>query len=293
MLGVPGTGVDDDFFVLGGDSLSSIAVATRARARGLVIGPRDVFECRTPAALAAAAQTANPAPSASSAPEPVAAAPADAVTVTAAEAGPAAAALQAVLALQEQSGADVDPALRALLAQLTSATGTEQSSEPEAEQPAPLGGLVLSAEENERVAATAGLPVDDIWPLSPLQEGMYFHATYDAGEALDVYLSQETLDFDHRVDADRLRAACRTLLARNTGLRAGFTADGLPRPVQFIVDGAEIPLVEEDLSGLPVAQQHSRTRELLAADRRRRFDLSAPRSAGCCSSGSGTAGTGS
>ncbi|WP_442815404.1 amino acid adenylation domain-containing protein [Streptomyces sp. NBC_01324] len=276
VLGVPGTGVDDDFFVLGGDSLSSIAVATRARARGLVIGPRDVFECRTPAALAAAAQTANPAPSASSAPEPVAAAPADAVTVTAAEAGPAAAALQAVLALQEQSGADVDPALRALLAQLTSATGTEHSSEPEAEQPAPLGGLVLSAEETERVAATAGLPVDDIWPLSPLQEGMYFHATYDAGEALDVYLSQETLDFDHRVDADRLRAACRTLLARNTGLRAGFTADGLPRPVQFIVDGAEIPLVEEDLSGLPVAQQHSRTRELLAADRRRRFDLSAP-----------------
>ncbi|MEV0919321.1 amino acid adenylation domain-containing protein [Streptomyces sp. NPDC049967] len=276
VLGVPGTGVDDDFFVLGGDSLSSIAVATRARARGLVIGPRDVFECRTPAALAAAAQTANPAPSASSAPEPVAAAPADAVTVTAAEAGPAAAALQAVLALQEQSGADVDPALRALLAQLTSATGTEQSSEPRAEQPAPLGGLVLSAEETERVAATAGLPVDDIWPLSPLQEGMYFHATYDAGEALDVYLSQETLDFDHRVDADRLRAACGTLLARNTGLRAGFTADGLPRPVQFIVDGAEIPLVEEDLSGLPVAQQHSRTRELLAADRRRRFDLSAP-----------------
>ncbi|NED81891.1 amino acid adenylation domain-containing protein, partial [Streptomyces sp. SID11233] len=52
VLGVPGTGVDDDFFVLGGDSLSSIAVATRARARGLVIGPRDVFEGRTPAALA-------------------------------------------------------------------------------------------------------------------------------------------------------------------------------------------------------------------------------------------------
>ncbi|MGN5634527.1 amino acid adenylation domain-containing protein [Streptomyces sp. AC154] len=196
--------------------------------------------------------------------------------MTAAEAGPAAAALQAVLALQEQSGADVDPALRALLAQLTSAASPEPDPDPEPEQPAPLGGLVLSAEETDRVAATAGLPVDDIWPLSPLQEGMYFHATYDAGEALDVYLSQETLDFDHRVDADRLRAACRTLLARNAGLRAGFTADGLPRPVQFIVDGAEIPLVEEDLSGLPAAQQHSRTRELLAADRRQRFDLSAP-----------------
>ncbi|MEU8696150.1 amino acid adenylation domain-containing protein [Streptomyces sp. NPDC048680] len=273
VLGVPGIGADDDFFVLGGDSLSSITVATRARARGLTIGPRDVFECRTPAALAAAAQTAVPGPSA---PEPAAATPAsaDAVTVPAAEAGQAAAALQAVLALQEQSGADVDPALRALLAQLTSAAGTpqEQAQEPAA----PLGGLVLSPQETDRVAATAGLPVADIWPLSPLQEGMYFHATYDSGEALDVYLSQETLDFDHRVDPDRLRAACRTLLARNTGLRAGFTADGLPRPVQFIVDGAEIPLVEEDLSGLSAAEQHSRTGELLAADRRQRFDLSSP-----------------
>ncbi|MEU8626066.1 amino acid adenylation domain-containing protein [Streptomyces sp. NPDC048669] len=290
VLGVPGTGADDDFFVLGGDSLSSITVATRARARGLTIGPRDVFECRTPAALAAAAQTAVPGPSgtsgpsAPSIPEPAAPATPDAVTVPAAEAGQAAAALQAVLALQERSGADVDPALRALLAQLTSAAGTppeqeqeqEREQEQEPEPPAPLGGLVLSPEETDRVAATAGLPVADIWPLSPLQEGMYFHATYDSGQALDVYLSQETLDFDHRVDPDRLRAACRTLLARNTGLRAGFTADGLPRPVQFIVDGAEIPLVEEDLSGLPAAQQHSRTGELLAADRRQRFDLSSP-----------------
>ncbi|MFJ2705333.1 amino acid adenylation domain-containing protein [Streptomyces sp. NPDC087428] len=278
VLGVPGIGADDDFFVLGGDSLSSITVATRARARGLTIGPREVFECRTPAALAAAAQTAVPSPSVPSAPS--APEPADAVTVPAAEAGQAAAALQAVLALQERSGAHVDPALRALLAQLTSAADTPQEQEQEQEQEpepaAPLGGLVLSPQETDRVAATAGLPVADIWPLSPLQEGMYFHATYDSGEALDVYLSQETLDFDHRVDPDRLRAACRTLLARNTGLRAGFTADGLPRPVQFIVDGAEIPLVEEDLSGLSAAQQRSRTGELLAADRRQRFDLSSP-----------------
>ncbi|MFF1925665.1 amino acid adenylation domain-containing protein [Streptomyces sp. NPDC058221] len=271
VLGLPETGADDDFFVLGGDSIGSITVATRARARGLTIGPREVFECRTPAALAAAAALSAPARAVPSAPGP--AASGDAVTVPAAEAGQAAAALQAVLALQEQSGAGVDPALRALLDQLTSAAGTPQQPEPSA----PLGALVLSPQESDRVATVAGpLPVADVWPLSPLQEGMYFHATYDAGEALDVYLSQETLDFDHRVDADRLRAACRTLLARNTGLRAGFTADGLPRPVQFIVDGAQIPLVEEDLSGLSAAQQHSRTRELLAADRRQRFDLSAP-----------------
>ncbi|MFD7287024.1 amino acid adenylation domain-containing protein [Streptomyces sp. NPDC059863] len=268
VLGLAGIGADDDFFMLGGDSLTSIAVATRARERGLTISPRDVFERRTPAALAAAVASApaDTAEAGPSGPE----APTDGVTVSAAEAGQAAAALQAMLAEQQRSGAAVDPALKALLDQLTAAVPADPPA------PAPLGGLELSPEENARVEAVAGLPLADIWPLSPLQEGMYFHATYDAGDALDVYLSQETLDFDHRLDAARLRAACRTLLERNAGLRAGFTSDGLPRPVQFVVDGAEVPLVETDLSGSAVQDQRARVDELLAADRRERFDLSAP-----------------
>ncbi|MFF7177670.1 amino acid adenylation domain-containing protein [Streptomyces sp. NPDC008121] len=270
VLGTPGIGADDDFFMLGGDSLTSIAVVTQARERGLTISPRDVFEHRTPAALAAAAQEA-PDPRPDTTP-PADAPAAPAVTVSATDAGQAAAALQAMLAQQSLSGAAVDPALQALLGQLTAAAATQ--AEPPA--PAPLGGLELTDEETARVEAVAGLPVADVWPLSPLQEGMYFHATYDAGDALDVYLSQENLDFDHRLDADRLRAACRALLERNASLRAGFTSDGLPRPVQFIADGAEIPLVETDLSALPADEQRARLDDLLAADRRRRFDLSAP-----------------
>ncbi|WP_234104643.1 non-ribosomal peptide synthetase, partial [Streptomyces venezuelae] len=121
VLGVDGAGVDDDFFMLGGDSLSSITVATRARERGLPLSPRDVFEHRTPAALAAAAPpaAATEAPPTPDTPEvPV---HSDGVTVSASDAGQAAAALQAVLALQQQSGAAVDPALQALLDQLTAA----------------------------------------------------------------------------------------------------------------------------------------------------------------------------
>ncbi|MFF8034748.1 amino acid adenylation domain-containing protein [Streptomyces sp. NPDC016626] len=271
VLGVPGTGPDDDFFTLGGDSLTSIAVSTRAREHGLAIGPRDVFECRTPAALAAAAGPVAPGHDARDTPPSTAAAPA--VSLPATEAGQAAAALRDVLARQERSGAAVDPALRALLAQLTTGAGTPPPPGP----PVPPAGPGLTAEETARVEAAAGAAgVADIWPLSPLQEGMYFHATYDAGEALDVYLSQETLDLDRRVDAGRLRAACRSLQARNTGLRAGFLSDGLSRPVQFIADRAEIPLVEHDLTGLPAGEQRARTEELLAADRRRRFDLTAP-----------------
>ncbi|WP_203933636.1 non-ribosomal peptide synthetase [Virgisporangium ochraceum] len=57
VLGVDGVGIDDSFFELGGDSIVSIQLSSRARRAGLVISPRDVFQQRTVAALAAVAGT--------------------------------------------------------------------------------------------------------------------------------------------------------------------------------------------------------------------------------------------
>ncbi|MFJ5779587.1 amino acid adenylation domain-containing protein [Streptomyces sp. NPDC093094] len=54
VLGVDRVGADDDFFTVGGDSLRSIQVVARARARGLDLGTREIFECRTAARLAEA-----------------------------------------------------------------------------------------------------------------------------------------------------------------------------------------------------------------------------------------------
>ena len=59
VLGLPGVGADDNFFDLGGDSIVSIQLVSRARAAGLVITPRDVFQRPTVAALAAAATDAD------------------------------------------------------------------------------------------------------------------------------------------------------------------------------------------------------------------------------------------
>ncbi|WP_261717665.1 non-ribosomal peptide synthetase [Streptomyces sp. FZ201] len=204
VLKLPDAGVEDDFFLLGGDSISSIAVASRARRAGLAIGPREVFEHRTPAALAEAA------------------------------------------AVLEDAGT----------AQETSA-------------------FTVTDEERARVELLAPGRVEDIWPLAPLQEGLFFHSTYD-DSALDVYTVHESFDFAERVDADRLRAATRALLDRNPSLRAGFTSEGLRQPVQFIVRDADIPLTEVDLSGLSAAGQDRRMGELLDQERARRFDLSRP-----------------
>ena len=56
VLGLRRVGVDDDFFALGGDSIVSIQLVSRARAAGLRITPRQVFGHRTVAGLATVAE---------------------------------------------------------------------------------------------------------------------------------------------------------------------------------------------------------------------------------------------
>jgi len=53
VLGVAVRSVEDNFFALGGDSLSSIRVAARARRHGLVLTPQQIFEHQTIAGMAA------------------------------------------------------------------------------------------------------------------------------------------------------------------------------------------------------------------------------------------------
>src|SRR5262249_27739814 len=57
VLSVDGVGLDDGFFALGGDSILSMLLVSRARTAGVHLTPRDVFTHQTVEALAAAART--------------------------------------------------------------------------------------------------------------------------------------------------------------------------------------------------------------------------------------------
>ncbi|WMX44097.1 amino acid adenylation domain-containing protein [Streptomyces roseicoloratus] len=61
VLGLPQTGTDDDFFALGGDSITAMRLVSRVRRENVAISSQDVFRLRTPGALAATAQAAAPA----------------------------------------------------------------------------------------------------------------------------------------------------------------------------------------------------------------------------------------
>ena len=110
----------------------------------------------------------------------------------------------------------------------------------------------------------AGL--QDILPLSPLQEGFYFLSQFDDA---DVYTVQQVLELDGPVDADRLRDAIAGLLERYPNLRAAFRPRKTGEPVQLIPAKVEVPFSVVDLhpAALP---------RLLDQERARRFDLARP-----------------
>src|SRR5699024_9077 len=91
--------------------------------------------------------------------------------------------------------------------------------------------------------------VEDIWPLSPLQRGLYFQSVFD--DSADIYTAQFSLDFGHRVDAGRLRRALAALMDEAPTVRAGFVQTGEGDPVQVIGTGLEVPLTVADLTALP------------------------------------------
>ncbi|MEU8900981.1 amino acid adenylation domain-containing protein [Nocardia sp. NPDC048505] len=115
----------------------------------------------------------------------------------------------------------------------------------------------------------------DVWPLSPLQYGLLFHALYDTDTA-DGYTVQTRLTLAGHVDAPRLRAAAQALVDRHENLRVAFveTADG---PRQLVLAAAEVRWRELDLRhlGEPGARQRELDRTL-AVDASSRFDLTRP-----------------
>src|SRR6266478_6428802 len=80
--------------------------------------------------------------------------------------------------------------------------------------------------------------IEDVLPLSPLQEGLLFHALYDA-QAPDLYTVQLELGLEGALDSEALEAAAEALLGRHASLRAAFQHERLRRPVQIIVPRAQ------------------------------------------------------
>ena len=89
--------------------------------------------------------------------------------------------------------------------------------------------------------------IDDIYPLSPMQQGMLFHTLLEHGGG--DYINQMRLDVDG-VDPQRFRAAWQAVVDAHDILRTGFVWQGdLEQPLQVVQRHLEVPFRVLDWCG--------------------------------------------
>ncbi|MGO1081259.1 amino acid adenylation domain-containing protein, partial [Inquilinus sp. CA228] len=130
----------------------------------------------------------------------------------------------------------------------------------------PLAGLSQAQIDALPVPAAA---IADAYPLSPLQQGLLFHALH-ATEA-GLYVNQVLATFDGPFDGGRFTRAWEAAIERHDILRTGFLWDG-PAPLQLVRRSVPAPVETRDGSGLDEAG----IAEIARWERERGFDLSAP-----------------
>ncbi len=111
----------------------------------------------------------------------------------------------------------------------------------------------------------------DGYRLSPLQEGMLFHARYDPHSGIDVQQIVGVLA--ESLDPDLLEQAWQEVLERHPALRTRFCWLDVERPVQMVETGVRVPFERHDWRRLPPEERERRWARTLANDRRRGFDL--------------------
>ncbi|WP_432079842.1 amino acid adenylation domain-containing protein, partial [Streptomyces sp. YPW6] len=108
--------------------------------------------------------------------------------------------------------------------------------------------------------------IEDAYPLSPLQQGMLFHALAEPDSGM--YVEQIHWRLDGPLEAERLRAAWQSAVERHPILRTSVRLDDSGRPLQLVHTGIELPYELIDLPG-----GEAQVEALVAADRRQGFDF--------------------
>ncbi|MFQ3684170.1 amino acid adenylation domain-containing protein [Roseiflexus sp.] len=118
-------------------------------------------------------------------------------------------------------------------------------------------------------------PVEDIYPLSPMQQGMLFHSLLDPEAG--TYIEQTCCVLRGRLQSDIFQRAWQQVVDRHTILRTGFVWEGVATPLQVVYRHVELPFRYEDWRTLPVEERQTHLEAMLAEDRARGVDLgSAP-----------------
>ncbi|AFA74602.1 putative non-ribosomal peptide synthetase [Gordonia polyisoprenivorans VH2] len=186
--------------------------------------------------------------------------------------------------LSEADATDIAERWRRELAELTEIV---DAGEPVGLSPSDVPGSHATQDDLDEVAAR--YPGAAIWPLSPLQRGLYFQsvlagngpATATSGgtadtadDVVDAYVTQAVLRLGGDVDLDRLRAAADELLLRHRVLASGFVRARSGAVLAVIPPDARAGWRVVDLADDAAAPD--RVAEIARQERNEPFDLASP-----------------
>lgn len=141
--------------------------------------------------------------------------------------------------------------------------------------PSDYGDTELMFDELERIVklyeTEQGVKVQRIYRLSPMQEGMFFHAL--SSPTSTMYCQQMVFDIQGKIDLTLFQESFNRMLDRHDILRTVFTDDGLKVPRQVVLHGRKVGIYYEDISGLTDVAQRDYLEQFLREDRRKRFNL--------------------
>ncbi|HEX6291106.1 MAG TPA: amino acid adenylation domain-containing protein [Herpetosiphonaceae bacterium] len=116
--------------------------------------------------------------------------------------------------------------------------------------------------------------IEDIYELSPLQQGFLFHTVYLPAEG--AYFEQFIWTLHGDLDIAAFEQAWQDAVARHPILRSSFHWQDLDNPVQAVHREVTLPIERLDWRDLPPSSHADRLEALLAADREQGFDLEQP-----------------
>lgn len=116
--------------------------------------------------------------------------------------------------------------------------------------------------------------IEDIYELTPLQEGMLFHSLY-APES-SVYNVQLDFSLEGSLDQMALEQAWRALVERHAPLRTAFVWERVAKQFQVVHRQADLQMAYHDWRGMSPKEQECARKAFLEEDRTRLFDLAKP-----------------
>ena len=113
--------------------------------------------------------------------------------------------------------------------------------------------------------------IQDIYPLSPMQQGMLFHSLLEPNSG--AYIVQTSYELYGNLDISAFVGAWQQLVDKHSILRTAFVWDNLEQPLQVVGNTAKISLIEHDWQNISLLEQQEKLAIFLREDKIRGFNL--------------------